>query len=176
MRVQRASGVCGVLLVSLWITGGAIAAGKKPLKPEPWQTISANLLQVQNSIASVDRMVDRDMRGFDSASGGTWLEQCCSYNIRKVREGTAGLRASVDYLESQYSEKGDLDSIKKLPVVRKHLDEIEGLFQNVGLARGKQEAQSRLEDLIHPLSHVRQALAELEACCAVDPPPSADAP
>jgi hypothetical protein len=174
MGIARSHPAWALVIASI---GAATAAGPvAPQKTEPWRTLAAQLLQVQNSVSSVDRMIERDMAGFSSAGGGNWLEQCCRYNIDKVQSGVAELRRGLDYLEGQYARRSDLEAIKPLARAREHLDEIESGFLELGRAQSKQQAESKMQTLVHPFSHVRQTIQDLEVCCPVEPPAPAESP
>jgi hypothetical protein len=161
------------LILTIAIVGCcAVATAVAEELSEPWSTMEKSLRGMQKSVMNVGSVLDHGTEGISTVDDGrNWFDQCCTYNLDKVVTGVDVLRKNLDYLETQYSKKENLDAIIRLNEMRRHLDEIETIFSNMGNSIDVADARRRLNALVHPFNHVRRDMYGLRSCCPVDPPP-----
>ena len=149
----------------------AVATAVAEELPEPWSSMETSLRGMQLSVMNVGTVLVHGTEGISPAEDGrNWFDQCCSYNLDKVVTGVGKLRKNLDYLETQYSKQENLDAVIRLNEMRRHLDEIETIFANMGNSIDVPDARRRLNALVHPFNHVRRDMHGLRTCCPVDAP------
>ncbi len=163
---MRRTGVA--LGVAILVAAGATAAAAPA--SEPWISMHKALRGMQYSVKNVETVLSQGAQNLAPAPGKTWFQACCAFNIEQVRSGAADLRRGFDHLEAQYAKLRDLKAVGALQEMRRHVDEIETIFVNLGNSTNPRDARNRLQAIVHPFNHVRKDTEALEACCPVEPP------